>query len=148
LPADVPLPTELLLPTDLPVSTDAAVTTAPVPAAAAEPPPTRSPVQPEATVDVNDPGLTLPTVVTQKRPLYPPRALERRLSGTVSLKALVGETGAVVEVSIVRASPSGLGFEDAATRSVRDRIYRPATRQGVPVRVWLPIVVEFRFPGR
>jgi TonB family protein len=99
-------------------------------------------------VDVNDPGLTRPVPVTQTRPRYPPLALERRLSGTVWLNALVDDTGAVIEVSLVRASPRGLGFEDAATRYVRARVYRPATKQGVPVRVWLPIVVEFRHPDR
>jgi hypothetical protein len=41
-----------------------------------------------------------------------------------------------------------LSFEDAAARWVRTRVYRPATKQGVPVRVWLPIVVEFRLPDR
>ena len=147
-PAAAPAPTDVPLPTELPVSTDAAGTTAPVPAAAAEPPSTPSPVQRGAMVDVNDPGLTRPVPVTQTRPRYPPLALERRLSGTVWLEALVDETGAVVEVSLVRASPRGLGFEDAATRYLRTRVYRPATKQGVPVRVWLPIVVEFRHPGR
>jgi len=147
-PAAAPAPTDVPLPTELPVSTDAAGTTAPVPAAAAEPPSTPSPVQRGAMVDVNDPGLTRPVPVTQTRPRYPPLALERRLSGTVWLEALVDETGAVVEVSLVRASPRGLGFEDAATRYVRTRVYRPATKQGVPVRVRLPIVVEFRHPGR
>jgi TonB family protein len=99
-------------------------------------------------VEANDPALTRPVLVTQTRPRYPPLALERRISGTVSLNALVDETGAVTEVSLVRASPRGLGFEDAATRYVRTRVYRPATKQGVPVRVWLPIVVEFKHPGR
>jgi TonB family protein len=105
-------------------------------------------VQRGALVDANDPGLTRPVLVTQTRPRYPPLALERRISGSVSLNALVDETGAVAEVSLIRASPGGLGFEDAATRYVRTRVYRPATKQGVPVRVWLPIVVEFQHPGR
>jgi protein TonB len=140
-------------PTNLPLSTDAAVTTAPVPvapvpvapvpAAAVEPRPTPSPVQRGAMVDVDDPNLTRPVLVAQTRPRYPPLALARRTPGTVWLRALVDETGAVVEVSVVRASPRGQGFEDAATTYLRNRIYRPATKQGVPVRVWLPIVVEF-----
>jgi len=146
-PAAEPTPTNELLPTDLPASTDAAVTTAPVPAAAAGPPRSPSLVQPGAMVDVNEPGLTLPVPLTHTRPHYPPGPLERRISGTVSLKALIDETGAVVEVSLIRASPRGL-FEDAATSYVRRRGYRPATLQGVPVRVWLPIVVEFRIPGQ
>jgi len=143
-----PAPTDVPLPTDLSVSTDAAVSTAPEPAAAPEPPPTPSPVQGGAIVDLNDPDLTRPVLVAQTRPRYPPLALARRLSGTVWVNALVDETGAVVEVSLVRASPRGLGFEDAATRYARTRVYRPATKQGVPVRVWVPLVIEFRLPGR
>jgi protein TonB len=141
-------PTPAPRPTATPVTapTDAAVS--PVPGAATEPPPTPSPVQRGAMVDVDDPGLTRPVPLTQTRPRYPPFALERRLSGTVWLRALVDETGAVVEVSVVRASPRGLGFEDAAMRFMRARVYRPATKQGVPVRVWLTIAVEFRQPDR
>jgi TonB family protein len=86
--------------------------------------------------------------LTQTRPVYPPRALERRISGTVWLNALVDEMGRVAEVTLLRASMQGLGFEEAATRHVRSRLYRPATKQGVPVRVWVPIMVEFRLPGR
>ena len=85
---------------------------------------------------------------TQTQPRYPPLALQRRLSGTVWLNALVDETGAVVEVSLVRASPRGLDFEGAATTWLRTRVYRPATTQGVPVRVWVPVTVEFRHPDR
>jgi TonB family protein len=71
--------------------------------------------------------------------------MRRRVSGTVWVRALVDETGAVTEVTLDRASPTGLGFEDAAMRSVRTRVYRPGTKRGVPVRVWLPIAVEFTF---
>jgi TonB family protein len=99
-------------------------------------------------VAADDPGLTPPVVVSQSCPGYPPRlALERRLSGAVRLNAVVDETGAVVEVSRVRASPPGLGFEEAATRCVLSRVYRPGTKQDVPVRVRLPIRIEFHPPG-
>ena len=147
-PGGVALPADVRLPADLPLSPDAAATTSPVPASVAEPPPTPSPVQRGAMVDLSDPDLTRPVPVSETRLRYPPFALERRLPGTVWLNALVDETGAVVEVSVVRASARGLGFEDAATRYVRTRVYRPATKQGVPVRVRLPIVIEFRLPDR
>jgi TonB family protein len=152
-PAAAPAPVNAPLPTDLPVSTKAdvtpvPVTPAPVPAPAAEPPPTPAPVQRGAIVDVNDPALTRPVPLTQTQPPYPPLALQRRLSGRVWLNALVDEKGAVVEVSLVRASPARLDFEGAAMKWLRERVYRPATAQGVPVRVWLPVVVEFQPPGR
>jgi TonB family protein len=98
-----------------------------------------------ALVDWTDPDLTRPRPVTTSPPRYPPLAFQRRVSGTVWLTALVTETGAVADVVVRRASPTGLGFEDAALSSVRARVYQPATKQGVPVRVWLPIAVEFKF---
>jgi len=145
--APTPAPTPVTTPAAAP-PTDLPVATVPELRAPAEPAPTPSPVQPGAMVDVNDPGLTPPVLASQTRSRYPPLALARRLSGTVWLEALVDETGAVIDVSLVRASPQGLGFEDAAMKLVRMRVYRPATKQGVPVRVWLPIAVEFRVPGR
>jgi protein TonB len=99
-------------------------------------------------VDLSDPTVTHPVPTEQTRPRYPALALERRVEGKVELKALVDETGAVVEVVVVRASPRGIGFENAAADWLRKRVYRPATKEGVPVRVWLPIVVAFQLPGR
>jgi TonB family protein len=144
--AAAPLVNDVPLPTDLAVSTDTTVA-APLPIAAIEQPPP-PPVPRGTMVDVNEPGLTLPVLVTQKPAAYPPRALEQRVTATVSLNALLDETGAVVDISLVRASRRGWGFEDAATSYVRTRVYQPATKQGVPVRVWLPIEVEFRLPRR
>jgi hypothetical protein len=60
----------------------------------------------------------------------------------------VDETGRVTEIALVRSSAPGLGFEDAAMRQLHSRVYRPATKQGVPVKVRLPITVEFRLPQR
>jgi TonB family protein len=83
-----------------------------------------------------------------RRPPYPPLAVARGVSGTVWLNALVDETGRAVEIALVRTSAPGLGFEDAAMTHVHSRAYRPATKQGVPVRVRLPITVEFQAPER
>jgi hypothetical protein len=66
----------------------------------------------------------------------------------VWLDALVDETGRVVEIALVRTSAPGLGLEDAAMRYVNSRVYRPATKRGVRVRVRLPIKVEFQLPAR
>jgi protein TonB len=100
-------------------------------------------------VDLNDPALKPPVLVARTvRPPYPQVALARGLSGTVVLNALVDERGRVVEIALVKTSAPGLGFEDAAMRYVHSRVYRPATKRGVPVRVRVPIVVEFQLPAR
>ena len=106
-----------------------------------------APVERGALVDLADPGVTRPVVVAQGQPRYPPLALQRGIEGTVVVSVLVDETGAVAEASVARASPRGMGFEDAATRYVKSRRYQPATKGGVPVRVRLEVAVEFRRPG-
>jgi protein TonB len=142
-----PVPTAVLSPEFL--SDDTSGASAAIPLGVSEPLSTPPP-PPQAgdLADVNDPGVTAPAAVTRTVPRYPPLARERRLSGTVRLRALVDETGAVVDVAVVQASPPRLGFEEAAVAHARTRVYKPATKEGVPVRVWLPIVVEFRFPDR
>jgi hypothetical protein len=37
-----------------------------------------------------------------------------------------------------------MGFEAAAIRQVMSRRYRPATKDGVSVRIWIRIRVNFR----
>lgn len=133
-------------------------TTTPAPPPAAPPPDPEAPSpDPEAAapvpvergtlVDLADPGVTRPVVVAQGQPRYPPLALQRGIEGTVVVSVLVDETGAVAEASVARASPRGMGFEDAATRYVKSRRYQAATKGGVPVRVRIEVVVEFRKPG-
>jgi TonB family protein len=75
-------------------------------------------------------------------------AMERRIDGKVELQALVDETGRVAEVRVVNVSKRGLGFEEQAVRAAKARGYRPGTKDGVPVRVWVPIVVNFQISAR
>jgi protein TonB len=94
-------------------------------------------------VEADDPKLTAPTVLSQAQPRYPALAQERRIAGTVELSALVDEAGRVADLRVVRVAPPKLGFEEAAVQHARSRRYKPATKDGVAVRVWMPIVVNF-----
>jgi protein TonB len=154
-PASVPPPTPATMAT--PVPTTVPTTTPPptpptTPASTMVPAPTPATapaaVEPGTLVDLTDPLLTRPVLVSEDRPRYPPAAQRAGIEGSVVLSAVVTETGVIGPVTIVRASPRGLGFEDEALRFVRTRRYRPATRQGVPVRVRMEMVVEFRRPAR
>lgn len=118
-------------------------------AAAAEGPgPLTSPsVERGRVLDVADPGVTRPALLAQEPPHYPPAALRRGIGGSVVLGVIVDETGAVVEASVVRVTPRHMGFEEAATRHVKSRRYLPATKDDVPVRVRMTVVVEFRRGG-
>ncbi len=105
-------------------------------------------IRPGTLVDISDPGLRPPVVVEQTQPRYPPIALARRVAGSVELRALIDETGRVAEVSVVKVEPRGVGFEEEALRHARSRRYRPGTKDGVAVRVWMSITVSFRPPPK
>jgi protein TonB len=148
VPPSAPAPTTTLVPSTTPATT---LTTTPPPTAPTPPPATVSApaaVEPGTLVDLADPLLTRPVLVSEDRPRYPPAALRAGIEGSVVVSAVVTETGVIGPVTIVRASPRGLGFEDEALRFVRTRRYRPATKQGVPVRVRMEMLVEFRRPAR
>jgi protein TonB len=108
------------------------------------PAPAPTPVRRGALVDVNDPTVTPPVLVRQPAVTYPELARVARVEGVVELRALVDENGSVVQVTLVKSSRPGYRFEAEAERLTRLRKYRPATKGGVPVRTWLPIVVNFK----
>ena len=95
-------------------------------------------------VDVSDPTVTPPALVRQPAVIYPEMARQARMEGVVELRALVDENGNVIDVKLVRTSRPGYRFEAEADRHTRGRKYRPATKGGVAVRVWLPIIVNFK----
>jgi TonB family protein len=64
----------------------------------------------------------------------------------VELTALVDEKGNVADVAIVTPAGGRAGLNEAATESVKRRKYRPATKDGVPVRVWIQVRVRFELP--
>lgn len=88
-------------------------------------------------------GVLPPSMLHQTEPVYPPMALRTRASGVVDLKILVGVDGSVEDVRIDSVSRKGVGFEKAAEDAVRQWRYRPATKHGVKVKMWLPIRIPF-----
>ncbi len=144
-PVPVPPPTTAAAPP----TTEAAAPPPGAPAAAAASPettpsPTSAPTQPGSLVSANDPKLIPPFLVSENKVVYPPLAYQHGIEGSVDLTALVDENGRVADVTVARAKPRNVGFESAALQSVRSRRYRPGTKDGVPVRVWVTIHMEFK----
>lgn len=96
---------------------------------------------PGSLVDLNDVGVLPPVLERQSPPQYPVIARLRRIEGTVELRVLVDENGNVVEAKVVTGAPGGL--DQAAIDNVKGRKYRPATKDGVRVKVYLPVMVKF-----
>ncbi len=60
------------------------------------------------------------------------------------LNVLVDERGAVQDVRVLRGVKPDLGLDQAAQNAVRQWRYKPATKNGVRVKVWTTQTVPFR----
>ena len=90
-------------------------------------------------------GVSAPVAIYQEQPVYPPMARKQREKGLVEAEALVGIDGAVEEVRITRVEGRNVGFEKATEDAIRKWRYKPATKDGVKVRMWVTIRVPFQF---
>jgi len=65
-------------------------------------------------------------------------------SGQVEVEALVGINGVLEDIRIISVDNKGFGFEKATEAALRKWRYRPATKLGVKVRMWVTIRVPFK----
>jgi len=84
-----------------------------------------------------DPG---PKLLDDVDPVYPPEA--GLTEGSVVLRLLIGRTGAVDQVTVVRAAPSGV-FEQAAVAAFSAARFSPGRMLGVPVKSQVTFEVHF-----
>ena len=82
-----------------------------------------------------------PVLLTRVEPVYPELARKLRLSGLVVLRAVIGRSGRVEDLSVEKSA--GALLDAAATSAVEKWMYKPATLSGRPVRVLLTVSVEF-----
>ena len=81
-------------------------------------------------------------------PAYPRDALRNGIEGTVQLRVLVDETGHVLDVQIERSSGDHQLDTAAREHVLRRWLFQPAQRNGVPMRAWGRVPIEFRLDGR
>jgi TonB family protein len=87
------------------------------------------------------PGVTPPKSKNKTSVEYPETARKQKLEGTVQLNLLISETGQVLDVRVLKSAHPIL--DEAAVRTVKQWLYEPATKQNVPVRVWLGTSITF-----
>jgi TonB family protein len=84
-------------------------------------------------------------VLIFREPLkYPPGAQLKGIEGIVEVQALIGINGAVEEVRVINVEPKNVGFEEATIEAVSKSRYKPASKNGVRVRIWMTVRVPFR----
>jgi TonB family protein len=62
----------------------------------------------------------------------------------VAVGMLVDENGNVVETRIVKGSSRNVGLDEAAERSARSAKFKPATKNGVRVKMWYQLNIPFK----
>ncbi|MCP3977700.1 MAG: energy transducer TonB [bacterium] len=102
-------------------------------------------------------GVSWPTLRSRDAPKFPKQARKKRYEAYVMLQGTLLADGSVTQVEVVRCTtrvnPSQeygleprercLPFVKAAKKAVRKWKYDPSLKDGKPVAVYLPIVVEF-----
>jgi TonB family protein len=83
-----------------------------------------------------------PKVLHRVEPRYTREARANGIQGTVLIEVAVDETGKPDTVSVI--SPIGFGLDSRAMDAVRQWTFRPAFKQGKPIRSMATVEVKFR----
>ena len=102
-------------------------------------PTARPPQAPQGPVRVGG-NVTAPTKLHHVPPVYPPAARRMRTQGVVILETVIGRTGDVEDVRVLRSVPL---LDDAAITAVRQWRYSPTLLNEVPVPVVMTVTVNF-----
>lgn len=138
-----------------PPATAAPVTTAPAtavpaPSTAAPAPapvlPAPAPAAPE--VRLGDlvqmgPGVVPARKLTMPNPRFPEIAKRANKTAVVTVSVLVDENGRAADVQLRDAKRAGFGFDEAAIDAARRATFSPATKNGVRVKMWTNVAINF-----
>jgi TonB family protein len=91
------------------------------------------------------PGLVRPLPVRKVYPPCPASLRAARMSGRLETLAVLDIDGRVSDLEVVREFDPNSGFDDAAIAAVREWVFEPALRNGVPVPVLVSLFVSVSF---
>jgi protein TonB len=87
-----------------------------------------------------------PRAVVRTPPVYPFKARQRRIEGTVQVRFLVRVDGTVDQIRIESADPPGV-FEDAAREAIARWRFEPGQLAGETVASWVVMPIRFDLDG-
>ncbi len=71
-------------------------------------------------------------------------AIQGHISGTVLLRVLVDENGEPAKVEILRDTTPKVGLGDASKSALEQWRWKPATKDGHRVKIWIALQVPFK----
>jgi protein TonB len=83
-----------------------------------------------------------PRVISRIAPVYPYKAKQRDIEGSVDVKFLVDENGTVSKITILKAEPEGL-FDDEVLKMLPRWKFDPGKIDGTPVSSWVITTIRF-----
>jgi TonB family protein len=86
--------------------------------------------------------VTPPEKIGGEAPVYTEEARQARVQGVVILEAIIDEKGDVANIRVLKQLP--LGLDKVAVAAVSTWKFKPATRDGVPVKVYYTLTVNFQ----
>jgi TonB family protein len=89
-------------------------------------------------------GLTAPRLLRRGSVPYPAMARMQKVEGTVITSVLVSESGTVLEVRVLRGISRAVGLNEAAQQAMRRSTFQPGIKDGVRVKSWVTVPVEFK----
>lgn len=89
------------------------------------------------------PGVTLPSVVREVKPVYTAAAMQKKIQGSVWLGIVVGESGDVTEVKVTRSLDPEYGLNDQAVKAAWGWKFKPGMKDGKPVAVRVTLELTF-----
>jgi len=88
-------------------------------------------------------GVVAPKLASSLDPRYPPAAKRLNRAAQVDIKVLVDERGRVMDADHI-GTKAGFGFDEAALDAAKRAVFQPATKEGVRVKMWTTLRVNFK----
>jgi protein TonB len=86
------------------------------------------------------------TLISKSEPLYSRTAYDKKVQGTVVLEIEVDEQGLPQNITILKSLESTLDAN--AVACVKEWRFRPASRDGAPIKATATVEINFRSFGR
>ena len=86
-------------------------------------------------------GVTLPKVVREVRPQYPPEVMQSGVQGTVTLRCVVQRDGKPGDITVYESLEPRL--DEAAVEAMKQWEFEPGQRSGMPVAVRIAVEMTF-----